>query len=152
MICGSRRKDGRMREILFKAKRIDNGEWIEGNHVYLENAHYIVPLYIEWNETEQRESPMFIRVDRKTLCQYTEFEDENKNRIWENDIVSFIDYSSTESGYVEHNCVGRIAWDCECACFRVSGTLSAESWEVLQDCVIIGNVFDNPELLRQDGG
>lgn len=141
-----------MREILFKAKRIDNGEWIEGNHVYLENAHYIVPLYIEWNETEQRESPMFIRVDRKTLCQYTEFEDENKNRIWENDIVSFIDYSSTESGYVEHNCVGRIAWDCECACFRVSGTLSAESWEVLQDCVIIGNVFDNPELLRQDGG
>lgn len=152
MICGSRRKDGRMREILFKAKRIDNGEWIEGNHVYLENAHYIVPLYIEWNETEQRESPMFIRVDRKTLCQYTEFEDENKNRIWENDIVSFIDCSSTESGYVEHNCVGRIAWDCECACFRVSGTLSAESWEVLQDCVIIGNVFDNPELLRQDGG
>lgn len=141
-----------MREILFKAKRIDNGEWIEGNHVYLENAHYIVPLYIEWNETEQRESPMFIRVDRKTLCQYTEFEDENKNRIWENDIVSFIDCSSTESGYVEHNCVGRIAWDCECACFRVSGTLSAESWEVLQDCVIIGNVFDNPELLRQDGG
>lgn len=140
-----------MREILFKAKRIDNGEWIEGNHVYLENAHYIVPLYIEWNETEQRESPMFIRVDRKTLCQYTEFEDENKNRIWENDIVSFIDCSSTESGYVEHNCVGRIAWDCECACFRVSGTLSAESWEVLQDCVIIGNVFDNPELLRQDG-
>ena len=141
-----------MREILFKAKRIDNGEWIEGNHVYLENAHYIVPLHIEWNETEQRESPMFIRVDRKTLCQYTEFEDENKNRIWENDIVSFIDCSSTESGYVEHNCVGRIAWDCECACFRVSGTLSAESWEVLQDCVIIGNVFDNPELLRQDGG
>ena len=141
-----------MREILFKAKRIDNGEWIEGNHVYLENAHYIVPLYIEWNETEQRESPMFIRVDRKTLCQYTEFEDENKNRIWENDIVSFIDCSSTESGYVEHNCVGGIAWDCECACFRVSGTLSAESWEVLQDCVIIGNVFDNPELLRQDGG
>ena len=127
MICGSRRKDGRMREILFKAKRIDNGEWIEGNHVYLENAHYIVPLYIEWNETEQRESPMFIRVDRKTLCQYTEFEDENKNRIWENDIVSFIDCSSTESGYVEHNCVGRIAWDCECACFRVSVTLSAES-------------------------
>ncbi len=57
-----------MREILFKAKRIDNGEWIEGNHVYLENAHYIVPLYIEWNETEQRESPMFIRVDRKLFA------------------------------------------------------------------------------------
>ena len=141
-----------MREILFKAKRTDNGEWIEGNHVYLENAHYIVPLHIEWDEAEQRECPHFIRIDRKTLSQYTEFEDENKKRIWENDIVSFIDCSSTESGYVEHNCVGRVAWDCECACFRVSGTLSAESWEVLQDCVVIGNMFDNPELLGQDGG
>ena len=141
-----------MREILFKAKRIDNGEWVEGNHVYLENAHYIVPLHIEWNEDEQREYPLFIRIDRKTLCQYTEFEDEDEKQIWENDIVSFIDFSSTESGFVEHNCVGRVAWDRECACFRVSGTLSAEPWEVLQGCNVIGNIFDNPELLGQDDG
>lgn len=140
-----------MREILFKAKRIDNGEWVEGNHVYLENAHYIVPLHIEWNEVEQRECPLFIRIDRKTLCQYTEFVDENGKRIWENDIVSFVDFTSTEIGYCERGCVGRVAWDRECACFRVSGTLSAEPYEVLQDCVVIGNMFDNPELLEQDG-
>ena len=146
MICGSRRKDGRMREILFKAKRIDNGEWIEGNHVYLENAHYIVPLYIEWNETEQRESPMFIRVDRKTLCQYTELEDENKNRIWENDIVKHetSDTVGTVKWYQEDYvgwCVDDVVID--------EQQFTDEMWN---ECEVIGNIFDNPELLRQDGG
>ena len=136
-----------MREILFKAKRIDNGDWVQGYYMPRPNSpgkprYYIVLVgEAKWYE-----------IDLKTLCQYTGLKDKNGKRIWENDIVSFIDCSSTESGYVEHNCVGRVAWDCEYACFRVSGTLSAESWEVLQDCVIIGNVFDNPELLRQDGG
>ena len=146
MICGSRRKDGRMREILFKAKRIDNGEWIEGNHVYLENAHYIVPLYIEWNETEQRESPMFIRVDRKSLCQYTELEDENKNRIWENDIVKHetSDTVGTVKWYQEDYvgwCVDDVVID--------EQQFTDEMWN---ECEVIGNIFDNPELLRQDGG
>lgn len=135
-----------MREILFKAKRIDNGEWIEGNHVYLENAHYIVPLYIEWNETEQRESPMFIRVDRKTLCQYTELEDENKNRIWENDIVKHetSDTVGTVKWYQEDYvgwCVDDVVID--------EQQFTDEMWN---ECEVIGNIFDNPELLRQDGG
>ena len=133
-----------MREILFKAKRIDNGEWIEGNHVYLENAHYIVPLYIEWNETEQRESPMFIRVDRKTLCQYTELEDENKNRIWENDIVKHetSDTVGTVKWYQEDYvgwCVDDIVID--------EQQFTDEMWN---ECEVIGNIFDNPELLKGD--
>lgn len=90
-------------------------------------------------------------IEPETIFQYIGTNDKNGNRIWENDIVSFVDVTSTESGYCERDCVGRVAWDRECACFRVSGTLSAESWEVLQDCVVIGNIFDNPELLRQDG-
>ena len=136
-----------MREILFKAKRIDNGDWVQGYYMPRPNSpgrqrYYIVLVgEARWYE-----------IDLKTICQYTGLKDENGKRIWENDIVSFVDFTSTESGYCERNCIGRVAWDCECACFRVSGTLSAESYEVLQDCVIIGNVFDNPELLGQDGG
>ena len=135
-----------MREILFKAKRIDNGEWIEGNHVYLENAHYIVPLYIEWNETEQRESPMFIRVDRKTLCQYTGFEDENKKRIWENDIVK----------HEQSETIGTVKWYQEdYAGWCVDDVVIDEQQftdEMWSECEVIGNCFDNPELLGQDGG
>lgn len=90
-------------------------------------------------------------IDPETLCQYTGLTDKNGERIWENDIVSFIDVTSTENGYWERDCVGRVAWDFECVCFRASGTLSAESWEVLQDCIVQGNIFDNPELLQEMG-
>lgn len=136
-----------MREILFKAKRKKNGEWVEGQYAYLLNPH-----------TENGEPVKHLicngtnvfndEIDPDTLCQYTGLKDKNGKRIWENDIVSFMDATSTENGYYERNCIGRVAWDCECACFRVSGTLSAESWEILQDCVVIGNIFDNPELLK----
>ena len=140
-------EDGKMREILFKAKKMGNGEWVEGDLSYIvhdKKRMYVFPA-------GGLDSADRYEVYPETLCQYTGLKDKNGKRIWENDIVSFIDCSSTESGYVEHNCVGRVAWDCECASFRVSGTLSAEAW-VLQDCVVIGNIFDNPELLGQDDG
>ena len=150
-----------MREILFKAKRKDNGEWVEGYYIYHikrtpspvgdrvkpEDEQHVIMCdgFSDWNMPRDT---VHFDIDPKTLCQYTGLKDKNGKRIWENDIVSFMDATSTENGYYERNCIGRVAWDCECACFRVSGTLSAESWEILQDCVVIGNIFDNPELLK----
>lgn len=142
-----------MREILFRAKRIDNGEWVEGYYGIKAKEtdmekHYIMVSTYDANLSSYPFYFTDIQIDPETLCQYTGLKDKNGNRIWENDIVSFIDMTSTESGYCERNCIGRVAWDIEEVCFYVTDRLSSESWEVLQDCYAVGNIFDNPELLN----
>lgn len=131
---------------LFKAKRI-KGQWVEG-------AFYIEPYtdrcyIIQWNSTGLGFNE-FIEVDGETICQCTGLKDKNGNLIWENDIVAYWDSYSTESGLAEADCIGKVVWDDETISFQVTNRLSAESYEVLGDeCSVIGNVFDNPELLEE---
>lgn len=84
-----------MREILFKAKRIDNGEWAEG---YLfddgfENGRMFVGGLVieEYKGTACDEWDItgidFYEVDPSTICQYTGLVDKNGQKIWENDVV-----------------------------------------------------------------
>ena len=63
-----------MREILFKAKRLDNGEWAEGYYVSHKNfCHFIIPIpfggYIAQDNTFY--APVAYMVDPSTVCQYT---------------------------------------------------------------------------------
>ena len=90
-----------------------------------------------------------VEVIPKTVCQCTGLKDKNGHLIWENDIVAYWDSYSTESGLAEADCIGKVVWDDETISFQVTNRLSAESYEVLGDeCSVIGNVFDNPELLE----
>ena len=140
-----------MREILFRAKRIDNGEWATGSYHHQTDyygdpcdKHYI----IDGTATDMEGYGEHYEIDPKTLCQYTGKTDETGKKIYDKDIVGFIDLTSTESGYSEHSCVGEVVWGKEECCFHVTNRLSAESWEVLDECKVVGNVFDNPELLE----
>lgn len=110
-----------------------------------ESKWYILKTaFADWNMPRKIE---MTEVDPETICQSTGITDKNGREIWENDIVIFTDVYSTESGYAETDCTGQVKWSKEEACFCVTERLSAESWEVLQECDVIGNIFDNPELL-----
>jgi uncharacterized phage protein (TIGR01671 family) len=89
-----------------------------------------------------------VEVQANTICQYTGLTDKNGNKIWENDVVGFLDVSQYDNGYSEHYCMGKVVWDEETLSFQVTERLSCESYEALDgDCKVIGNIFDNSELL-----
>ena len=128
---------------LYRAKRTDNGKWISGYLYGIWERKYIL-----WGMIN--DVPDMKEVDPSTICQCTGLKDKNGMLIWENDIVAYWDSYSTESGLAEADCIGKVVWDDETISFQVTNRLSAESYEVLGDeCSVIGNVFDNPELLEQ---
>ena len=140
---------------LYRAKRIDNGEWVEGYLIYAKKDCYICEnpyeCMSEYSSLNGQSYGFggFKLVDQSTICQCTGLKDEDGKRIFEGDIVGYIDCTSTENGYSEHYCRGRVAWDEEAASFQVTERLSAESYEVLdRGCNVLGNIFDNPELLE----
>ena len=123
-----------MREILFKAKRKDNGEWVEGFYAKGSTRHCILPHlggYPKWD------------VDENTICQYTGLTDKNGNKIWENDVVKDVDGSIGKILYGENIASFLIYY--ENVCHEIA--LGKKNISML-DIEVIGNIFDNPELLE----
>lgn len=155
---------------LCKAKRTDNREWVEGNLVRSEDAIddykvIIIPITKGYMFTigGTRGTLGFKNwhiVDPSTICQCTGFEDKNGRQIWENDIVSFEDtgeegyeykegFDFTNRAKVEF-AEGR--WSLTDFASENSAVMDemydhAEFMELWQGCKVIGNIFDNPELL-----
>ena len=127
---------------LYRAKRKSDKKWIYGNLIQTDDGVYIIQNYVPQRLIGKYE------VDPSTICQCTGKIDIEKNLIFEHDAVSFLDAISTEYGYSEHWQVGEVLWDDETASFQVTERLSAESYEVLEDCKVLGNTIDNPELLE----
>ena len=125
---------------LFKAKCFE--KWHTGNIAKEPDGLYIRDI---------KENVMAYIDDESTICQCTGLKDKNGKLIWENDVVGFWDAYSTESGYAEADCIGKVVWDDETISFQVTNRLSAESYEVLDECSVIGNIFDNSELLKSEG-
>lgn len=124
-----------MREILFKAKRKDNGKWVEGDAI-----HEPIGMSIRH---EKNGMSVRVPVDPGTLCQFTGLTDKNGKRIWENDICDTFENDSKE---ILRNIV-----KFEDGCFKVFKehylSMNLDCYEE-SDLKVVGNIFDNPDLLE----
>ena len=135
-----------MREILFRGKRTDNGEWAEGD------------LYRKTDALGEKETIIFQDkgadafkknfVNSETVGQYTGLKDKNEKRIFEGDICEMV-YDGISHIYV-------IVWDNEEQDFK--GTNGKENYGrnfqymgCCEEIFVLGNIFDNPELLEGSG-
>ena len=125
-----------MREILFKAKRLDNGEWISGSLVcFAGGARAILP---NDSKTLFSKSKGFIccdtchDVDPSTVCQYTGLTDKNGKKIFEGDNV----YDPRE------NSIYTVEWNENNAIFQMAHDWRRRSVETAYYCEIIGNIYD----------
>lgn len=118
-----------MREILFRGKRIDNGEWVEGYLYVTHNGECEIGSY---NAEVKIERWTHI-VDPNTVGQYTGLKDKNGKRIFEGDVLEW-DEQEWGDKYSE-------------VAERNFSLLSARKHDWGEWCEVIRNIHDNPELI-----
>lgn len=149
-----------MREILFKAKRIDNGKWVEG---YVVRKHGLCFIYSIVNSESCRQNNY--EIVPETLCQFTGLCDRYGNKIWENDILmchgnsedlakaAFGEFGvrNIETGTIVDKVIG---WHYEIIPTDTISRCEPFCWSMpltkdyIERCEM--EVVENPELLQED--
>lgn len=148
------------REILFRGKRIDNGEWV-GGYVVKDDITGQVFIHAQGNSVNESQKIreegclrfVAFEIIPETLCQYTGLTDKNGKKIWENDIVKR-DLFGDEVAY------GKIVWrvigftgfalKIHIRFYPIGRGMSDDEEGQMCCDEVIGNIFDNPELLKED--
>lgn len=123
-----------MREIKFRGKRIDAGEWGYGDLIFSNDYPHI-------GTDKENRFLRECRVDPETVGQYTGLKDKDGKEIYEGDIVQYHPEANMGTGPVVY----------ELGAFRVQGDFDALLYHFsLKALEVIGNIHDNPELLKKE--
>ena len=141
-----------MREILFRGKRVDNGRWVEGQYTCEEyEPHLLKVLHID--RIAIAGACVSVGVIPETVGQYTGLKDKNGTRIFEGDIVKITGFHTTAIAAVKYGSPSEqsTSWGWYFddndghAYFLMSKVFCID-----YNAIVIGNIHDNPELLKGD--
>lgn len=158
-----------MRDILFKAKRLDNGEWIEGYYCQLpkmslgatiiangeacaeDTADYIVEIICKQHSSFSNAYPLAIceyelhEINPLTLCQYTGLKDKNEVKIFEGDIVKHYTDCVIDKYSID---TGKIFWYQRTQRYLMTSSIFPDDCKELSEVrkyEVIGNIHDKEE-------
>ena len=131
---------------LYRAKRTDNGEWVEGCLLIIDDSEYRIATSCLQGDVKELLNVCAYEVDTSTICQCTGLKDKNGNLIWENDIVKGKYYDNGKS----HRHIGQVKYIYEA--YKVVGVKQYTGYHAHLDgsYEVIGNIFDNKELLERE--
>ena len=145
-----------MREILFRGKTKDGNERVEGFFAAKENKSYIVTVDTI-DPVKNHEAFICVEVIPETVGQFTGMTDKNGNRIFEGDIIHSFYANCPKNEHIEKVSFFDGSFAAESArggCYaRIAGQGSPKHFArdksvYMIECEVIGNIHDNPELLK----
>ena len=154
-----------MREILFRGKRIDNGEWVcSGNLIHFDEVdqHFIANLNDKCITTHDEndhiiaiEDTRIYKVIPETVGQYTGL-DANGKKIFEGDIGKYKQVDGAKRNGKPITCIGKVVYNVKTASFAIESKDKTGckyfDYFPIKDFEVIGNIHDNPELLELPKG
>ena len=148
---------------LSKAKRLDNEEWVQGYLVYdNRDKLYRIIMDIQYSTGTCITTDNAPRVDSSTICQCTGLKDKNGKLIWEGDIILF-QRDNDDCPFTNKDTkkrFGKVFYKGFRTTFAIgmgengSSSINDDLWKYVQNgnrVEVIGNVFDNAELLENEG-